>query len=223
MVLVTWSSRPVGMLVGAVVGVVLAGLPAAPADAHTDLVSSSPGQGSVVDTVPDGIVLAFNEEMDPALGAVVLSVGGREVGRLDVGRGDAATELVARVDPLDLPDAGMTRWRVSYRVTSRDGHPVSGVVAFDARTPPAMPPSAEESTGPSGAATSAPSESEEVEESEEAEEAEESQDREQASLVSVFVVAGIVALALLLGMLALWRLGREEEADEEEGDEEEVP
>jgi len=118
------------------------GLPAA-AEAHTDLVSSSPKGGAVLRTSPDELTLVFSEDIDPDFATVVLTVGkARE--RLDtqVDRGE-----VTGVVPRNL-DAGTATgdftWSVAYRVVSADGHPVTGKVDFDAPFP--KPPA--ESTDP---------------------------------------------------------------------------
>lgn len=119
-----------------------------PASAHTDLVSSDPKEGVSLQAAPASISLVFNEEMDPRLGAASLSIDDRLVGPLTLEAGPTTTSVVALFDDQDLPaTVGVTSsWVVSYRVTSPDGHPVSGAVSFavaaSAAEPaqPAVPP-----------------------------------------------------------------------------------
>lgn len=142
----------VGILLGAFV------LPL-PAAAHTELIASDPPSGASLRQPPASVALTFNEPMDPRLAVVALTVDTREPARLDVAAGADATELVATVPP------GMThggRWSVAFRVTSGDGHPVQGDVAFSVErpsdvgaeeppaTPSAVPPPAPESTSGDG-------------------------------------------------------------------------
>jgi copper transport protein len=94
--------------------------------AHAMLVSSEPAADSVVATSPIRVRLEFSEEIEPSLATVSLI---RSNGRVD--------RLVVSGDPHDVnaiiaPVSGLTHggYRVSWRVVSADGHPVSGSYAF---------------------------------------------------------------------------------------------
>ena len=98
---------------------------ALPAQAHADLLLSTPEDGAVLAAAPDEVVLTFSEELLPD--TVVVSVADE-------------TGMAVRVLSLDVvgPDVmitwppGMTGsdYDVNYRVVSQDGHPIEGTVAF---------------------------------------------------------------------------------------------
>ncbi len=102
-------------------------LVAGPAYAHDELRSSTPADGATVATAPSQVVLTF-EEPPVALGAQVVVTG--PDGAVSTGSprldGD---DVVADVQP----GAPAGRYRVEWRVTSDDGHPVSGSFAFTAQ------------------------------------------------------------------------------------------
>lgn len=114
---------------GLLVGLLLAlGVVAAPAvQAHDELVSVEPADGSTVGAPPDHVTLTF-EEPAVALGTVV------EVKSPDgsvVSTGDAVLvdSTVSQAIAGDLPAGAYT---VTWRVTSQDGHAVSGTFGFTA-------------------------------------------------------------------------------------------
>lgn len=113
-----WSGR-----LGAVVLVALTGgvWGAAPAVAHTALVSSRPAADEQVLEPPLMIELTFNEDVNPQFATVaVLGPGDAMV---DVGTVSVRGRLVsAPIEPVNA--AGP--YQVSYRVVSNDGHPVTG-------------------------------------------------------------------------------------------------
>lgn len=107
-------------------GLVLA-LVAVPAYAHDELKSSSPADGSTLAQPPAQVVLTF-EEPPVELGAQVVVTGpdgpvSSGTPRLD---GD---DVIADVQP----QAPAGRYTVAWRMTSDDGHPVSGTFAFTAQ------------------------------------------------------------------------------------------
>lgn len=132
----------VAAFVAAFVAACLVQVPAPPATAHTDLVASDPIDGAVLVDAPRSIRLTFVEEMDPALGTVVLTVADGVPRVLDVGSGSDPASLVATVPGDLLSDAGAdptgdapVEWRIDFRVVSRDGHPVEDGVSFTAPPP----------------------------------------------------------------------------------------
>jgi methionine-rich copper-binding protein CopC len=109
---------------------------AIPAQAHADLLLSTPEDGAVLTAAPAEVVLTFSEELLPD--TVVVSVA----------------DVIVTWPP------GMTgsQYDVNYRVVSQDGHPIEGTVAFtveaaspSASSPATAPPSA------SSPATASPS------------------------------------------------------------------
>lgn len=105
---------------------------AQPASAHTDLVSITPAEGSrVVGGWPSEVVLVFTEAIDPTLSAVSVSVDGQDGTRVPLEPGVSSTEAVGDLRALRPADpATAHRVRVSYRVTSADGHPIAGTSTF---------------------------------------------------------------------------------------------
>lgn len=119
--------RSLAVLAGALL-VLLAPLATAlPAQAHDRLESSSPADGSVVDVAPTSVVLTLSA---PALAlgtqVVVTGPGGAVV---STGDPQLVDDTVTQQLAGDLP-AG--QYRVEWRVTSSDGHPVSGSLAYTA-------------------------------------------------------------------------------------------
>lgn len=107
-------------------GLVLA-LAAAPAYAHDELKSSSPADGATLAAPPAQVVLTF-EEAPVALGAQVVVTG----------PSGSVSSGTPRLDGDDViqdvqPQAPAGRYTIEWRVTSDDGHPVSGTLAFTAQ------------------------------------------------------------------------------------------
>lgn len=100
---------------------------AAPAAAHDRLESTNPGDGAVVDVAPAAVVLTMSST-PIALGTQVQVKGpDGEV----VSSGDPQIVDATVTEPLTgtLP-AGT--YEVQWRITSSDGHPVSGTFSFTA-------------------------------------------------------------------------------------------
>lgn len=136
--------RRTAPVAGLVVGLVLAlGVVAAPAaQAHDQLVSVDPADGSTVKAVPDHVTLTF-EDPAVALGTeiVVTSPDGSVV---STGDAQLVDNTVSQAIGGELP-AGA--YSVTWRVTSQDGHAVSGTFGFTAETGEA--PSSTAPTSPS--------------------------------------------------------------------------
>jgi copper resistance protein C len=128
----------------------LALMMAAPASAHDSLVSSSPADGQTVATMPDSIVLTMNEAA-VAVGTRVV-VSGPD-GEVQQGRPRLSKNTVEQA--LE-PSAPAGRYTVTWRVTSADGHPVSGTFSFTASAAGVPVSSAPTSSTPSTTAASAP-------------------------------------------------------------------
>ena len=104
---------------------------AAPAFAHAELLSSSPSNGAQLAESPAEIVLQFSETVDVT-----------EIRLLDAGAVDAdlgpvsASGSTIRIDVPPLADGG---YALTWRLVSKDGHPVTGSLAFavgDSAVPP---------------------------------------------------------------------------------------
>lgn len=106
--------------------VVIVGLVVAPAaQAHTDLVGTTPADGAVVSEAPDSIVLQFNEVPLESLVDVVITDAAGAVVAMDAAEGSGTEVSVPWPASLSSGD-----YTVAYRVVSADGHPVTGTFSF---------------------------------------------------------------------------------------------
>ncbi|WP_132993106.1 copper resistance CopC family protein [Gordonia zhaorongruii] len=103
----------------------LGGVMAGPAAAHSALTGSSPEDGASLDKAPDTVTLTFNEELQENY--AVLKIVGPDNHFWEKGK-PAISGTEVSVPVQDLGPAG--EYKVNYRVTSADGHPVEGQVAF---------------------------------------------------------------------------------------------
>jgi methionine-rich copper-binding protein CopC len=99
---------------------------ASSAAAHSLLLESSPGAGSVLSSSPRELSLRFNNRIEKKLSTIRLrdERGVERAATVSLGDGPADW-LRATVDTLS---AGA--WRVEWRVLSTDGHVVSGSFSF---------------------------------------------------------------------------------------------
>ncbi len=115
-----------------VLGAVLAALAAvvalvfaAPAAAHSAAVSSSPADGASVDRSPGTVSVTFNEDLRPAFAE--LKVVGPDGNFWQQGEPTVQGRTVS-VPVNELGPVG--EYKVNFRVTSADGHPVQGQRVF---------------------------------------------------------------------------------------------
>jgi copper resistance protein C len=130
------SSRSRGRGSTAWAAVVLAALltlaaPAAPASAHDALSGSSPADGTTVDVAPASVDLTFTRP-PLAVGAEVRVTG--PDGQV-VNDGDPVLVDTTVSQPV-APDLPAGQYAVAWRVTSADGHPISGELTFTAAAAP---------------------------------------------------------------------------------------
>lgn len=97
---------------------------ALPALAHASLVRSSPESGSTLTAAPPEVALTFNEEINPQFATVTVKAGDSTAST-----GDPDVQGTTVYQPLD-PEMTAGTYTVAYRVTSADGHPVSGSFDF---------------------------------------------------------------------------------------------
>ena len=136
-----------------VLGLVLLVTGATAASAHDILVATEPANGAALEAPPGQVRLTFT---DPVLdGTAQVRVDGPSgvapIGPVSVDGSAVVVPLTAA-----LPAGGYT---VLWRVTSQDGHPVSGTFSFTvggsaSAAPAATAPSVAGGPSPSGAATS---------------------------------------------------------------------
>jgi methionine-rich copper-binding protein CopC len=92
--------------------------------AHDELVGSQPEDGETLQAAPEDITLTFSGEI-ASLGAQVVVTGPDG----EVSAGDPRVEGVEVVQPV-APDAPAGDYTVVWRVTSQDGHPISGELDY---------------------------------------------------------------------------------------------
>ena len=98
------------------------------ANAHTALVSSNPKSNAMLMESPKSISLTFNEDLIKISGKNVSKIslsntlGAIKLGPTTINKGTISAPIIKT-----LP---ASKYKVSYRVVSADGHPVSGSFNF---------------------------------------------------------------------------------------------
>ncbi|MFL0579081.1 copper resistance protein CopC [Dietzia sp. 179-F 9C3 NHS] len=121
------AALAVTLLGGAAVPAAVLGVPVAAA--HAVLLASDPEDGATLEAAPERVTLSFNEEINPSF--VTVAVTGAD--RTDHVRGEATVEgeqVSAGIGPLDDGE-----YTVGYRVTSADGHVITGSTRFAVGSP----------------------------------------------------------------------------------------
>jgi methionine-rich copper-binding protein CopC len=121
-----WRPRALVVVLAAAALVVWA---ATAAQAHDDVIGTSPADGTTAKVVPAQVVLTLSE---PALavGTEIIVTG--PAGQVQTG----APELVNNTVTERLqPGSPAGQYTVVWRVTSSDGHPISGRFSFSAASP----------------------------------------------------------------------------------------
>ncbi len=108
-------------------GFTLGAMPAA--SAHNVLESTSPSDGSTVENTPARIVLTFNEPAQAT--GTVIEVDGPS-GNVAVGKAKLVNNKVIQQI---RPGSPAGKYAVKWRVTSADGHPISGNFSFTSKAP----------------------------------------------------------------------------------------
>ncbi|MEV4150712.1 copper resistance protein CopC [Amycolatopsis sp. NPDC049691] len=103
-------------------------LTAAPASAHVEIVSTTPGDGSRLTAAPAQVSVTLSENVGIQPGSLkVVDTQGTAVDTGPVFQpGDVAEQVAVRLKP-DLPDGS---YLVEYAFISTDSHPVRGTFAF---------------------------------------------------------------------------------------------
>ncbi|WP_076260534.1 copper resistance CopC family protein [Intrasporangium flavum] len=112
-----------GLAAGVVLGIV--GAPTV-ASAHDVLERSNPSDGAAVNTLPDAVELSF-AEAPLAVGTQIVVTG--PTGNVAEGSPTIEGSIVRQKLAATAPGGDYT---VTYRVTSDDGHPVTGSFSFHA-------------------------------------------------------------------------------------------
>lgn len=115
----------------------------APASAHSGMTGSDPADGATVDVAPDTVTLTFNEPPQ-ALGTEVAVVG-PDGTTVSEGATTVADTTVTQPLAATRPAGAYV---IQWRVTSADGHPLSGELTFTAASDIGTAESAGGSTHP---------------------------------------------------------------------------
>lgn len=118
-------TRTLRILLLLLVGALVLG-PTQGAVAHDALVGTDPADGSTVRTAPEALTLTFTGEIATVGAQVVVRAAGAAGQDLVDGPPEVAGAEV--VQPLTALGPG--DYEVLWRVTSQDGHPISGELAF---------------------------------------------------------------------------------------------
>jgi methionine-rich copper-binding protein CopC len=98
---------------------------AAPASAHTALVKTTPAGNAQLTKAPTQVVLEFNETVGSTFTTVVVTNAAGD----SVSSGKLTVLDTKVTQPLS-PEMASGAYRIAYKVTSEDGHPVTGESKF---------------------------------------------------------------------------------------------
>ncbi|WP_262107786.1 copper resistance CopC family protein [Arthrobacter sp. Marseille-P9274] len=187
-------------LLAALLAAALVLFPAAAAQAHDELAGHAPEQGERLDKMPDGVTLDFTG-VPVALGSVVQIM---DSSGTDWAEGDVQI-LDKRVTQPVKDGAPAGSYTVNWRVVSSDSHPIEGTFGFTVGAGSTPGPS----TAPgAGAGTPQPLETGEANPVKEPG----TEVAGQSVPWSVVAMAAVlVVLAVVIGVMAKRRLGRDEE------------
>ncbi|MGW0250675.1 copper resistance CopC family protein [Nocardia goodfellowii] len=99
---------------------------AGPAAAHSAPIASVPADGASIDASPGKVSITFNEDLQPTFQSLTV-VGPPDRNLWSKGQPVVAGNTIS-MEVGDLGPAG--EYTVAFRVTSADGHPVSGTRTF---------------------------------------------------------------------------------------------
>ncbi|GAA1054213.1 copper resistance protein CopC [Dietzia natronolimnaea] len=163
------------------------------AAAHSVLVSVDPQDGATLETSPGRVSLTFNEEINQNFASVAVTTGDDRTS-LTVGEPTVEGETVTVAVDDDLADGAYT---IGYRVTSADGHVVSGSSVFTVRSAAAG----------SGEATATPGATGEQSDPAENQVADETSGEASSGVDPALWVVGGLAVLLIGGAFVLLRRG----------------
>lgn len=147
------APRALAALAAALLALAAVLLTAGRADAHNSLLGTDPADGSTVDAPPASITLTFDQPAQ-SLGTEIVVLG-PDGSAVSTGDPALVDNTVSQPLTTGLPAGAYT---VEWRVTSADGHPLSGTLAFTAASGaeaavPAAPETIEPTAEPQNEAT----------------------------------------------------------------------
>lgn len=183
-----------------------------PALAHDVLTGSDPENGASLDTVPEEVVLTFNNPpLESDSGNAIVVTGPDEETTYEEGElAFDGTEVSVALTPLD--QAG--EYTIAYRVVSSDGHPIQDTLTFSV-TEEAIAASAPEPESEEDEATEEIAEEPAAEEA--ADETATEEDEGGLSPVALGVVAVVAIAAIAAVVLVAVRMRRSTGSGGEQG------
>ncbi|WAC68261.1 copper resistance CopC family protein [Microbacterium sp. SL75] len=127
-------------------------VPALPAAAHDELVSTDPAAGATLESLPSQITLSYSADILTDAGATVIEV--TDSAGASLANGAPAVSGTEVTQALAGPASGTVT--VKWRVVSSDGHPIDGDFAFAV---PAAAPTPTATATPTASASPAATES----------------------------------------------------------------
>jgi methionine-rich copper-binding protein CopC len=107
---------------------------ATPASAHAQLVSANPKAKSTVYVLPTQVKLMFSDDLIDLPGGNLIQVTDPKGKRMDAG----SISLLGNQLSVELKKSSLLgRYKVTYRVLSEDGHPISSSYYFTLAKKPA--------------------------------------------------------------------------------------
>jgi copper resistance protein C len=121
---------------------------ALPAAAHTKLIASSPADGATLTTPPAEVLLEFSEPVLAEFGQVAV------LDDADVHHEQGNPQIVGATVTQGLDELSAGAYRISYRVGSADGDPITGTLTFTVTAAAETTPPDASPTTPTAVATS---------------------------------------------------------------------
>lgn len=171
----------------------------APAFAHDVLIDSDPEDGATLDTVPEEVVLTFNNApMEGGSGSAIVVTGPDGAENQEGELAFDGTDVTVGLAPLG--EAG--EYSIAYRVVSSDGHPIQDTLAFSVteEAVAATAPEEPEEDPATGAEEEAGEDTETIDDSPAS--AEDSA-AEETGTSPVMVLAGVVVAVAAIGAVVL--------------------
>ncbi|MGW5876513.1 copper resistance CopC family protein [Nocardiopsis terrae] len=170
-----------------------------PALAHDVLTGSDPEDGDTLDTLPEEVVLSFNNApMEGGSGSAVVVTGPDGAEKQEGDLAFDGTDVSVGLAPLE--DAG--EYTIAFRVVSSDGHPIQDTLTFsvtEEAVEAAAPEEAEEEAPAGGTEETEEAEESPIDESPAAAE----EDATENGTSPLMVLAGIVVAIAAIGAVVL--------------------
>lgn len=186
------TATRIGVLVAAVLLCLMTVFGVSSAQAHDELISSTPASGEVLKTAPKSLVLTFSGDIKKI--GTILELSDAKGNSVDT------TFTIDRRDVTVTPSTALAngKYTLAARVVSSDGHPIAKDIAFQVNDPAAVASSAP-ATASAPVASTAPSATPSVQPSAEASDTTTPFAGMPAGLVwTIVALAGVGMIALVI-------------------------